>query len=332
MTEALDKLLARRVLVVTGKGGTGKTSVAAALAVVAARRGIDTVLVETGEAAGLRELVDDPRTRLGPGDGREPVPMRPHLYFLRIDPATALREYLELQLRLRALVGLLVNNPGFQSLLAAAPGWRELITLGKLWHLTRPAAGDGGAGRFRLLVVDAPATGHGLSFLSIPAVVVDAVRAGPLRRQANDVWQLFTDPARTLVVPVTLPEELPVRETLELRARILELGLATGPTIANGLEPLPLPPGLGLPDRDTLLDALEGLCDPPSPLAAPTALSAALRHAGRRADTQRAFLTTLEAGLGAPALPLPYLTEGVAGPAQVARLADALERSGTEGA
>jgi anion-transporting ArsA/GET3 family ATPase len=320
VTEPLDRLLARRILVVTGKGGTGKTSIAAALALLATRRGIDTVLVETGEAAGLLELVAPEGRETAPGDGREPVPLRPHLFFLRIDPTVALREYLELQLRLRALVALLVHNPGFQALLGAAPGWRELITLGKLWHLQRSA--ERGRRRFGLLVVDAPATGHGLSFLSIPSVVADTVRVGPLRRQASDVWELFSDPERTLVVPVTLAEELPVRETLELRARIEELGLATGPTIANGLEPLP-----ELPDRDALYDLLDTLCDPPSPLCEPRALRAALTHATTRADLQRAFLATLERGLGAPALPLPYLTEGIAGPEQVERLADELERA-----
>lgn len=317
MTERVEKLLERRLLVVTGKGGTGKSTVAASLARAAAGRGIDCVLVETATSTGLAELVCG-----GPapdGDGRDPVPIGPHLFFLRIEPETALREYLELQLRLRPLVSLVLGNSGFRSLLAAAPGWRELITLGKLWHLEKRTAN--GRPCFGLLVLDAPSTGHGLSFLSVPKVVVDAVRLGPLRRHSEAVQELLTDPARTLIVPVTLPEELPVRETLELVERVAEIGLATGPVIANAVEPHP-----GAAGDEAALAALALLPAGSSrtPLCDGEALRLAVEHAARRSGLQRAFLADLRRRAG-PVLELPFLTEGVRGPEDIARLVGPLE-------
>ncbi len=321
MTAGVEKLLERRLLIVTGKGGTGKTSVAASLASVAAQRGIDCVLVETAGSSELAELICDGPPP--PGDGREPVRISRHLFFLRIDPETALREYLELQLRARPLVPIVMRTPGFRSLLAAAPGWRELITLGKLWHLETRVAN--GRPRWGLLVVDAPSTGHGLSFLSVPKVVVGTVRLGPLHRHTLAVQELLTDSARTLIVSVTLPEELPVRETLELAARIAELGLAAGPVIANAIEPHPCSAAAA-----PVLAAL-GALGPPrgpgggGPLFEVGALQSAVENAARRAEQQRAFLAELRHQLEVPVLELPFLTEGVRGPTQVAELARHLE-------
>jgi anion-transporting ArsA/GET3 family ATPase len=322
VNEVPGALLSRRLLIVTGKGGTGKSSVACALARLAAGRGIDTVLVETGESGGLAELAVGEARAAETGDGRQPVRVAPHLFFLRIEPEVSLAEYLEIQLGVRTLVAFVLRNPGFRRLLGAAPGWRELITLGKLWHLeTRQVRGKP---RFGLLVVDAPATGHGLSFLSAPRVVVETVRLGPLHRHSEAVQSLLTDPARTLVVPVTLAEELPVRETLELIGRVRALGLTPGPVIANALESRP-----ALEDPAGALAALARIPRQAGapPLCDAAALGAALAHALRRSELQRAFLGELRADAGVPVLELPYLDGGVSTPDDIAELAAALEGS-----
>ncbi len=316
MSRADRSLFSRRLLIVTGKGGVGKTTVSAALAVLAARQGIDTVVVEVASHASVGELVCEPGTTPDPGDGRTPVPVSPHLFSFRLVPERALSEYLELQLHVRSLVRVVVGNTGFRRLLDAAPGWRELITLGKLWHLASQT--EGGHPKWSLLIVDAPATGHGLSLLSVPHVVLDTVRLGPLRKHTDWVLELIQDPARTLVLPVTLLEELPVKETRELRARVRDLGIALGPTFVNGIEP---PVELARPD--VLLPALERATVPSLPRG--PALREIVEHSARRAALQRRFLDLLADEIEEPLIELPQLPAAVEDRRGVQRLAAALE-------
>ncbi len=318
MNPALHRLIRRRLLMVMGKGGTGKTSLAAALGVLAARHSVETVVIEVASLAALPALLsgDVPTPR----ESRSPFEAAPYLSTLRVIPKLALEEYLERQLPVGRLAGAIVRNAGFQRFLDAAPGWRELITLGKIWHLERQL--QGGRPRYDLIVVDAPATGHGLSLLSVPGVVLDSVRLGPLHRHTDAVWSLLRDPEKTMVLPVSLPEELPVRETLELCARVRQLGLRAGTPIVNCVE---APPALA--DPDSLLDAIAELerNSAPSPLAEPAALGASLRQQVGRARMQREYIGKLQAGCDATPLELPYLVEGVQGPDAVELLADALE-------
>lgn len=316
-----DSLFDRRLLIVTGKGGTGKSTLAAGLALLAARRGLDTVIVELGEEPTIGPLLVERPGELLRGDGRNPVPIGPRLFTLRIDPLEALTEYLELQFYVRPVVGFVTRNPAFRRLLDAAPGWRELITLGKLWHLESQRVAD--RPRWDLLVVDAPATGHGLSLLSVPHVVLETVRLGPLRRHTDWVQGLLTDPKRTLVLPVTLPEELPVRETLDLCRRVRELGLATGPILANGIEPRP-----ALHDVPAVLEALGRIpSSNDSPSLSPETLARCLDHAVRRTSQQRFFLEELGRAERGPLVEIPFLPEGVSSPGRMAELASALETS-----
>jgi anion-transporting ArsA/GET3 family ATPase len=321
VAEKLAELLSRRLLFVTGKGGTGKTSVAAALGVAAARAGLETVVVELGEKEILPALLCGESGPPEAGDGRTPVPVGPGLYTLRLDPLEALCEYLEIQLRVRAVVNGVVRSPAFGQLLAAAPGWRELITLGKLWHLETHTRED--RPRWDLLIVDAPATGHGLALLSTPQLVIDTVRMGPLRRHTEWVQGLIEDGRRTLILPVTLAEELPVKETLELCAGVEALGLSVGPLIANCIEPAP-----AADDREQLRSAVDRIDDHVSaPLPPPRLLLRMLEHASRRTSLQSSFLEMLRSETGTAPIRLPYLAEGITGRAEVEQLADALEQA-----
>lgn len=306
-------------MIVTGKGGTGKTTVAAALGHLAASRGIETAVVEVGHDTALPPLVGG-TTPAADKPLRDPQRVGNALHTYRLDPATAFQEYLELQLRIRPLARALVGNAGFRSFLDAAPGWRDLITLGKLWHLE--SARSQGQPRYGLIVVDAPATGHGLSFLSVPQVILDTVRMGPLRRHTGWVQDLIHDPQRTWVLPVALPEELPVNETIELRARLGELGLECGPVLVNAVEEAP---GVAAETATALAELPEA--GAPCALVEPRALRATLRYREQRFALQRDHLLRLREQLPGPLVELPFLTDGVDSVDAARELGRALERA-----
>jgi anion-transporting ArsA/GET3 family ATPase len=256
--------------------------------------------------------------RPGPPVGYEGRELAPGLRVLRIDPYEALAEYLGLQIGLRGMVRRVLRNQAFHQLMEASPGWRELITLGKVWHLEQ-LRDERGAPRFDLIVIDAPATGHGLTFLDVPRVVGSAVRTGPLRRHAGWVEAMIRDPKRTLLLPVALAEELPTRETAELVARLREqIGVAVDRVVVNAVTPPPFPPDA--PDLDERLArlpadlALPG-APPPGVLAACAAQLRARHELNRRWTVEIARTTAL------PVVVLPHRPQGVRGPADLEALA-----------
>ena len=315
--DAPRSLLERRVVIVTGKGGTGKTTVTAALAVAAAKAGKRVLVAEMGRDEHIPRLLAPGSPPVGHA-GRE---VMPGIRVLRIDPFEALGEYLTLQFGLKALVDTVMSNQAFQQLMSAAPGWRELITLGKIWHLEQLQESDGRPS-YDFIVVDAPATGHGVTFLDVPRVVVSAVRAGPLHQHTEAVEALIDDHERTLLLPVTLAEELPVRETSELIERVRsDLAIAVDRVVVNAVAPAPFPAGLEnldevlarLPDSAPL-----GALPPPSQLAA-CARTLRLRH-----ELNAGFVAEIAEDTALPLVILPHLQGGIEGPREIEELASAL--------
>lgn len=309
-------LLEHRLIVVTGKGGTGKTTISAALALAAARRGLRVIAIEMGRDALIPDLI---RPGHGPV-GYQAVELEPGLHAMKIDPFEALAEYLGMQLGMPSLVHKVLGFEGFRQLMDASPGWRELITLGKIWHLEQMK--EQAAPRFDLLVVDAPATGHGVTFLDVPRVVVSAVRAGPLREHTQRVEALIRDPKRTLLLPVALAEELPTRETIELveetRAR---LSIHVDRVVVNAMLEAPYPADLDpLPSwlREIPMDADLG------GLPSPDTLATCIGHLASRHSLNERYAEELERGTRLPAHRLPYLPGGTQGPGPLSELAAAL--------
>lgn len=310
----LPSLLDRRLVVITGKGGTGKTTVAAALALAAAEAGRKVLAAEVGLDEHLPRLLDPDAAPVG-YEGRD---LAPGLHAMRIDPYEALAEYVGLQIGLRGVVRRVLENHAFRQLMDASPGWRELITLGKIWHLEQMRDGRGRP-RFDLIVVDAPATGHGLTFLDVPRVVGSAVRAGPLRRHASWVEEMIRDPQRTALLPVALGEELPARETADLVTRLRdEVGVAVDRVVVNALGADPFP--TDVPDLDDRLGAIApDLAIPGSP--GPSALAACAAHLRGRFELNRRWAAVIADTTALPIVGLPRLANG-------ARGADALRTLG----
>lgn len=301
-------------MIVTGKGGTGKTTVSATLALAAARAGLRVLVVEMGPDEQIPRLLD-PRA---PRAGYAGCAILPGLRAMRIDPFEALAEYLGRQLGVRAIGGAVVRNRAFRQLMTAAPGWRELITLGKIWHLAQLRSEDPSGRRFDLIVVDAPATGHGVAFLDVPRVAVSAVRAGPLRTHARRVEQLLEDPDQTLVLPVALAEELPAREIAELTQRVgNEMGISIDRVIVNAVVGPPFPDAIA--DLDQALARLDGDLELGA-LPPPRVLARCAHYLRSRYELNHRFKAEIQQTTGLPIVELPRLSEGIQGPDQIASL------------
>ena len=225
----LSGILAKKFVTVIGKGGVGKTTIAAALAVMAARRGLRVLLAAV-----------QAKDRLGDMLGSGPIGPRnrevwPNVEAVDMVPEVNLEEYALMTLKLRSLYRLVIGNRVVQSLLAGVPGLYQWSLLGKpTYHALERRDG---APRYDLVVLDAPATGHGLDLLRVPLTISEAIPAGPLREEALERWALLTDPERHEVLPVTIAEELAVTETFELLERIEAMGMSACSVVVNKLLP-----------------------------------------------------------------------------------------------
>jgi anion-transporting ArsA/GET3 family ATPase len=303
-------LLDRRLVVVTGKGGVGKTTVAAALGLLSARRGRRTVVCEVAQQERLAGLFG------AHGVGHGELELAPGLFAVSVQPERAMHEWLRHQLHSGALAGLLGHSRLFGYLTAAAPGVTELVTVGKLWDLAQDQRRTGGS-PFDTVIVDAPATGHALALLRAPRTYANIARVGPIGRQAGQIDE-FLRSDQTGVLCVALPEEMPVTETVELEQRLAEdLGMQVGHVVANGL----------LPQRFTADDErrLRGLGDGGSK-AARAAVAAALVEHGR-ARAQQEQLERLRAEVKAPVTTLPYLFEPEPRRRELELISDRLEET-----
>jgi anion-transporting ArsA/GET3 family ATPase len=223
----------RKLCFVTGKGGTGKTTVALAVALAAARGGRRVVVCELAAQARATSLYGKSPAPLG-----QERPLEDGVWATTIDPVLALEEWAARQIGSRRLVGLLAHSNAFTAFVNAAPGARELVAITKAWELGRDERWVKGRGGYDLVVVDGPASGHGVGMLRTPRTFAEIARVGPIAAQARQVAGLLEDPARSAVVAVALPSELSVSETLELEARVAgALSRPLDAVVVNGVLP-----------------------------------------------------------------------------------------------
>jgi len=283
-------------VLVTGKGGAGKTTVAVALGLVAARRGKRVVLCEVGGRDRMSQLA-------------------PELTTVSVDPDEAKREWLRYQLKSRTLAGVLGGSRLFQYLTAAAPGLSELVTIGKIWDLAQIERRTGST-VFDVAIVDAPATGHALAMLRSPSTFAAVARVGPVGRHAATIDRSLRDHRHTGVVMAALPEEMPVNETVEFELALKrDLGMRVDAIVVNAVHP-----DRFRPEEVKRLRTVSG-----GGPAARAALAAA-ESEFTRARGERGQLKRLRRAATAPVTTLPRIFEPELGRGDIERLSAELER------
>ena len=298
----------KRFLIVTGKGGVGKTTVCAAEALAMAGRGKRVLVAMCNAKERLSTMLGSELV------GSDVVPVAPNVWAVNMDPEVAMAEYGAMTLKSKALFKLLFDNKYVRTFFRAIPGMHEWAMLGKAWFHTTEE--ENGRPRFDVVILDAPATGHGLDMLRVPKVIVEVVPPGLLRRDAEAAWKMFQDPATSAVVLVTLPEEMPTTETIELAHALQnELKLPIGKVVVNGV----LPPLFSKEERKELeaLDPVEGS-------QGWDAAIAAARSRAMRERVQAESLHRLATELPISPSFLPQLFEDAAQPAAIKELAKRL--------
>jgi anion-transporting ArsA/GET3 family ATPase len=312
----LDDLLRPRVLILSGKGGVGKSLVGMALAHAATERGKRVLLVE----------IDAPREAaryLGaPSVGARETEIAPGLHAVNLSPRGAMDEYVRQIVKLPMLTDRILKNPVYDRFFAAAPGLKELMVLGKIMVLEEERTGLRHRPRYDLIIVDAPATGHGLSLLKVPIAAAKAVPVGPVGANARRILTLLRDPAKTALVIVTIPEEMAVVEAAQFhRMATEEVGLTARAVVLNAAHERRFSEAEEAQIQRLARDEADGPLVPGLRLA--RALLSARRHVRRRKLT-RFYETRLRRALPLPLVSLPFLFREEIGPAEIRFLAERL--------
>ena len=280
----------------------GKTTVALALGLAAARRGLRTIVCEVAHQERFSRLMGRE------GVGYEETEIADNLNAISLDQQHTLEEWVTYQLPSRTLAGMLYRNGIFQHLTSAAPGIKELVTIGKIWELAQLHRKTKDARPYDFVVVDSPASGHGLGMLRAPRTFADIARVGPIRHQADRIHEFIVSD-KTGVVSVALPEEMPVNETLEYAEEIAAFRGELDAVVVNGMYP----------ERFTEdeIASLNGHAGP----AVRAAVTEYCRHRSQVEERER-----LRSGIGtAPVACLPFLFAPELGLAEVESLSETLE-------
>jgi|TARA_Y100000588_G_scaffold341015_1_gene384749 anion-transporting ArsA/GET3 family ATPase len=288
----MTSLYDRRMVLFSGKGGVGKTTLASAFALSCARKGQRTLLIELNVKDRLNAIFGS--VEVGP----EIVEIEQNLFAVNISPRVAMEEYGLMKLRVKVVYKAVFENRVVQSFLRVVPGLNDLLMLGKS-HFHAMEVDSSGKFIWDKIVIDAPATGHGIFFLKIPSVITSILESGPMFSDAKKIEEFLRDPKMTAINLVTLPEEMPVNETLELRQTLVdELKMPIGMIVANSVyEPV-----FDEQELQWVLDAdpdkfedtqTQGFVD-------------AAKFRAQRVEMQAEYLERLENTLSEPFVRVPY--------------------------
>jgi len=303
-------LFDKQLVIIAGKGGVGRTTVAAAMAIASAHKGKRVLLAQTKSKERLSTLFGVPPV------GTELARMRERLWAVNMTPQASLREYGAMVLRSEFIARQVLENKVSRAFLHAIPGLEDYSMLGKVWFHTTEE--QDGRPKWDQVILDGPATGHLITMLQIPQAILDAVPEGPLTRPAQAALALLRDPKRTSMSIVTLAEDLPSNEAIELSRKATEkLGVTLGPLIVNALYPPRFATGVSARALAALPEDVQDAGLQP--------LVTAARTAARRRELNDRYLERLRRDLPVPQAHLPYLFTSEFGPKAVDDLAARLE-------
>lgn len=319
-------LFDKRLLIVSGKGGVGKTVVSSALALIASSQGKNVLLVKMDDQGRLAELfgVEAVTDQVGP--------LRENVSALNIDPITVVSDYFLKQLRIRRLVRHITDSRLFQNWFRVSPAIKEMVCLGKVWDLVEEKTWWRQTPVWDLVVFDAPATGHGLGLLRLPEQA-SKLLIGPMRRNALGVQAMLQDHATTSLILVTLPEEMPVNETIHFYERVkAEVDMPLACVVLNGAFPRrfadddegALAAALAAPSIQAAGQALLEGTAPAAELQAALGEAAEYSRA-RRALTER-YAGELRQRVALPVVEVPYVFSETFGFAELEVVAGELSR------
>ena len=323
----MRNLFDKRLLIFTGKGGVGKSTVAAAAATAAARRGKRVLIVEIGEQERIPSIFESPNKAGYAGayvyTGR--TPGSAPIWSMCVTAQEALHEFAVRSMKFEMLYSAVFENRAMRYFTAAAPGLDELTIMGKIEFLHRESRVSSKGPRFDLIIFDAPATGHGLAFFKVPKTAMSMTQRGPLYAKTERMWRLLTDSTRTALNIVTLPEDMSVSEAIDLHNAAEELGLPRGKVVVNGVYPDFFPD-----EREHLRRMREHApaTDPPVARIARVALDRAVSSVVRR-EAQEQMIETLAQTLPQERIILPLLFRPRIRVEDIETLADGLEAAQT---
>jgi len=300
-------LLDKRLIFVTGKGGVGKSTAAISLGLLAARAGLRCIVAELSAQERIQRVFDHE------GAHFEEVELAPGLFTISIDPQHAMEEYL--RVKAGPLGHALSASRMFHAFAMATPGMRELLSIGKIWELAQLERRTRGAAPYDVVVVDAPATGHGVGILRTPRTFADIAMVGPIAHQGRTIADTIDDRSFTGVVAVATAEEMAVNETLALREALASERLGLDAVILNAMYPVRF-------DADDVIALNAALRQAEDPLVRAALRAALSEHA--RAAAQGDQRARLAEGVGSLLIELPYLFAEEIGRDQLELLADAL--------
>jgi len=303
-------LFDKQLVIIAGKGGVGRTTVAAAMAMASANKGKRVLLAQTKSKERLSRLFGVPAV------GTDLVRVRDRLWAVNMTPAASLREYGAMVLRSEFIARQVLENKVSRAFLHAIPGLEDYSMLGKVWFHTTET--EDGRKKWDQVILDGPATGHLITMLQIPQAIMDAVPEGPLTRPAASALELMRDPRRCQMSIVTLAEDLPSNEAIELSKKATEkIGVTLGPLIVNALYPPRFATGVSARALAALPENVDD--DGLQPLVT------SARTAQRRRELNDKYLERLRRELPVPQAQLPYLFSADFGPKAVEDLATRLE-------